>query len=130
MRQTALCLLTKGDLTLGIWNPRAQGWGLPGGKIEPSETARQAAVRELREETGVAAREADGKWVYSAASSFDPNYHVHVFRVLRWHGEAQTLEESHPVRWLPWGMFEVSESFGPFYKEFRRVMFYAKETAR
>ena len=30
-------------------------WSLPGGKIEPDETAREAAVRELQEETGISA---------------------------------------------------------------------------
>ncbi|MEQ9317329.1 MAG: NUDIX hydrolase [Henriciella sp.] len=36
--------------------PMTGEWSLPGGRIEPGETAKAAALRELREETGVEAR--------------------------------------------------------------------------
>ena len=36
-------------------NPDVGKWGFPGGRIELGETAAEAAVRELREETGVLA---------------------------------------------------------------------------
>lgn len=39
--------------------PDAGLWGFPGGKIDYAETVREAALRELREETGIQARALD-----------------------------------------------------------------------
>lgn len=52
-----VCL--KGDQVLMIRRgtaPRIGQWSLPGGRIAPGERAMDAALRELREETGVTAR--------------------------------------------------------------------------
>ncbi|WP_298747526.1 NUDIX hydrolase [uncultured Brevundimonas sp.] len=51
-----VCL--RGDTVLLIRRgtpPRQGEWSLPGGRIEPGERAMDAALRELREETGVEA---------------------------------------------------------------------------
>ncbi len=55
----ALAVVVRGDAVVLVRraNPPDAGlWGFPGGKVELGETVGQAAVRELREETGVVAR--------------------------------------------------------------------------
>lgn len=52
-------VVVRGDEVLVIQRgkPPYEGeWSIPGGKIEYGETAEEAALRELKEETGVAAR--------------------------------------------------------------------------
>jgi 8-oxo-dGTP diphosphatase len=39
-----------------VHRPRYDDWSLPKGKLDPGESAEQAAVREVEEETGIRAR--------------------------------------------------------------------------
>ncbi|MFD0685499.1 NUDIX hydrolase [Actinomadura fibrosa] len=48
----ALAAMWNGDRLLLVFNRFRQCWELPGGVIDPGETPRQAAARELVEETG------------------------------------------------------------------------------
>ena len=41
-----------GDKFVMVFNPKRDGWEMPGGRIEEGESAEQAAVREVREECG------------------------------------------------------------------------------
>lgn len=49
----ALVAVWDDDRLLLVFDRFRQGWELPGGMIEPAETPRQAAARELLEETGL-----------------------------------------------------------------------------
>ena len=58
MRNRSMALVLKGDRILMVRTRRRDRvvWELPGGGIEPGETPEEAAIRELKEETGM-----DGK---------------------------------------------------------------------
>ena len=67
---------------LMVFDGWRQQWELPGEAREPGETSRQAAVRELREETGIDGVDADGVAV-AEFDLTDPDRHelLAVYRV-------------------------------------------------
>jgi 8-oxo-dGTP pyrophosphatase MutT (NUDIX family) len=50
---TATAFVVRGNVTLLHWHKRLGQWMPPGGHIEPDELPTEAALREVREETGL-----------------------------------------------------------------------------
>ena len=71
-----------------IW---AGYWEFPGGKVEPGETARDALVRELREELGIAVETAY-PWITRVFTYPHATVRLNFFRVTSWSGELHPHE--------------------------------------
>jgi 8-oxo-dGTP diphosphatase len=79
--------------------PLAGGWEFPGGKVEPGETAPDAAVREALEELGVRVRlggRVGGAW------PLGDSYELHLWWAVARPGEPEPapLEDHDALRWL------------------------------
>ncbi|WP_405586986.1 (deoxy)nucleoside triphosphate pyrophosphohydrolase [Streptomyces sp. NBC_01190] len=72
-------------------------WELPGGKVEPGESAPEALVREFQEELGVVVRPVErvpGEWAL-------PSGHVlHVWVAALVRGEPRALQDHDQLRWV------------------------------
>ena len=76
----------------------------PGGKIEKGESAKQALVRELKEELSIEVKMSDleffGEYTAEAANHKGKTVHMKAFMVNEWHGEIKPSAEIEELRWL------------------------------
>lgn len=65
------------------------GWHFPGGGVDPHETVVQAAIREVREETGIAVEGAPELVGLFLNRNFSTRDHVALYRCRRWRVEQE-----------------------------------------
>ena len=102
MRSAAVVLIVQDGLILSISRRYdISKFGLVGGKCEPNETPKEAAIRECLEETGVSVEECE--FIYRRDEPKDredgEDFHTYCFYATKWSGTPSMSEEG-KVEWL------------------------------
>jgi 8-oxo-dGTP pyrophosphatase MutT (NUDIX family) len=84
-----------------VHRPRYDDWSFPKGKLDPGESHRQAAVREVAEETGLSCRLGDELSEVRYADRKGRPKRVRYWSMEPVDGEFAPNDEVDEVRWLP-----------------------------
>lgn len=109
--------------------PRKGEWSIPGGRIEKGETEQDAALRELREETGITARL--GAKVATIPALFEGfNYRLHDY-VATWEsGEPQAGDDAAYACFMPPERLEELGMWAKTYEVIEAARALIKKTAK
>ena len=123
MKDATICFIFReGRILLQKKAPGLFGegkWNGPGGKIEEQETPEQAAIREVKEETGLDVHGVEKRGVMTFQEKGETPFSVHVFVTEQFSGELQKSPEGE-LRWfdttiLPYdNMWEDDKEWYPF----------------
>lgn len=87
--KAVVAYVTKGDKILAVSRGKnLRDKNMPGGHVEPGEDPVDAAIRELREETGIIADE-----LFPLYTRVNGGYIVTTFRVTKFHGKLRSSSE-------------------------------------
>jgi 8-oxo-dGTP pyrophosphatase MutT (NUDIX family) len=84
-----------------VYRPKYDDWTFPKGKLEPGETERQAALREVHEETGLEVELGRELGFVSYRDPKDRPKTVHYWQMHHVGGEFTPNREVSELRWLP-----------------------------